>query len=762
MSTQRFSHTQYPISSLIEQIDSRELSLPDLQRPFVWKRSKVRDLFDSLYHGYPAGYFLFWSTPAPVDSHAVAHSIGTSSGLKMIVDGQQRLTSLFSVMKGRNVVTADNEIQPIRISFNPMTEEFAVADAARESDPEWLTSISEVWISERGEWAFTNDFISQLAAVRELSEAEKKQIGARIGKLASLKNYQFSALELAPDLDVDDVAEVFVRINSTGIVLNSADFILTLMSVHVPDARHQLENFARAAKLPSADGQASPYNHFLAPSPDQLLRVAVGLGLKRGVLQNAYPALRGRDPVTKDISEETRKQQFDLLLEAQGHVLNLTNWHDYMVAVKRAGYRSGAMMTSNNNFLYCYLMFLIGRQQFGVGRSELREVIARWFFMASLTGRYTGSPETILEADLRRFSDASTADEFVDIIDNVIDTQLTSDFWSVTLPDLLESSGAWSPYLFAYHASLNLLDASALFSKMKIKDLFDPGMKGTKSPVERHHLFPKAYLSSIGITGTTRANQIANFAYIEWGDNTDISDKSPAEYFPGYFKDLPPTDREQAAFWHALPAEWQHMDYFEFLRARRKLLSIVVKAGFEYLRSGGIHDTKSSHKPELPTVSDLLRQMETQRVEFKKSARASLDNDAPEKVINEGIVKTVAAFLNADGGTLGIGISDDGDIVGLQADLDFRNQDLDSYVNWLTTLLINNIGAGTVAAHVGLRIESVRADLVCLVDVVPSVSPVYAKTTKGNSCFYVRVNNTTRMLEGADVLAYVEGHWLKG
>ena len=593
MTTQHFSHTQYPISSLVEQIDSGELSLPDLQRPFVWKRSKVRDLFDSLYHGYPAGYFLFWAAPSPVDYHTVATSQGTSRGLKMIVDGQQRLTSLFAVMKGRDIITAENELQPIRISFNPISEEFAVADAARENDPEWVTSISDVWTSEIGEWAFTNRFIDQLNTVRELSQEEKGEIGLRIGRLASLKNYQFSALELSSDLDIDDVAEVFVRINSTGMDLNSADFILTLMSVHVPDARHQLENFSREAKKPSTDTQASPYNHFLAPSPDQLLRVAVGLGLKRGVLQSAYQTLRGRDPITKVVSDETRKEVFGMLLAAQKHVLDLTNWHEYMVAVKRAGYRSGSMMTSNNNFLYCYLVFLMGRHEYDVGKSELREVVARWFFMASLTGRYTGSPETILEADLRRFSEAQTADDFVETIDKVIDTQLTSDFWSVTLPDLLESSGAWSPYLFAYYASLNLLDAKALFSKMNIRDLFDPGMKGTKSPVERHHLFPKAYLSRIGVTGTVRTNQIANFAYVEWGDNIDIADRSPADYFPRYFGNLSPADRAETAFWHALPPKWEQMDYFTFLRERRKLIAGVVQAGFEHLRSGSRIDSEA-------------------------------------------------------------------------------------------------------------------------------------------------------------------------
>lgn len=761
MTTQRFSHTQYPINALVEQIDSGELGLPDLQRPFVWKRARVRELFDSLYHGYPAGYFLFWSTPAAVDSHNVGSSRGNAPALKMIVDGQQRLTSLYAVMKGRAVITEDNEEQAIRISFNPLTEEFAVADAARANDPEWLTSISDIWTTTAGGWAFTNSFIEQLEASREVTAEEKQCIGTNLAKLDGLKGYQFSALELSSDLDIDEVAEVFVRINSQGIALNSADFILTLMSVHTKEARHRLEDFSRAAKQPSTSG-ASPYNHFHAPSPDQLLRVAVGLGLKRGVLQNAYNALRGRDPITKIVSETTRDENFGRLLAAQEQVLNLTNWHDYMAAVKRAGYRSGDMLTSANNFLYCYLFFLLGRHEFGVGPSELREAIARWFFMASLTGRYTGSPETILEADLRRFSEATTADEFVEVIDHVIDTQLTTDFWAVTLPDYLGYSSAWSPYLFGYYASLNLLDARALFSQMKINQLFDPGVKGTRHPVERHHLFPKAYLSSIGITGTTRTNQIANFAFVEWADNAAISDRPPSEYFAEYFSKLPPADQEQAAFWHALPPHWEHMEYFEFLRDRRKRMAEVVRSGFEHLRSGGEPQVRQSTGAGLPTVSDLLRQMETNRVEFKKSARASLENSASEKVINDGVIKTVAAFLNAAGGTLGIGITDDGDILGLQPDLDFKHQDLDGYQNWLTTLLINNIGAGVVGSNVSFRIEPVGSEVVCLVDVVPAPKPVYAKTSKGDACFYVRINNTTRLLEGPDIPNYIDGHWRKG
>ena len=756
--SQRFSHTQYPVNALVEQIDSGELSLPDLQRPFVWKMTQVRDLFDSLYHGYPAGYFLFWSTPTAIDSHKVSTSVGTSSALKLIVDGQQRLTSLYSVIKGRDVITEDNEIQPIRIAFNPLTEDFAVTDAAKDLDPEWLSSISTIWADGVGGWDFTNQFLERLGDSRELAAEEKKRIGQALEKLQALRGYQFSALELSSDLDIDEVAEVFVRINSKGVALNSADFILTLMSVHRKEARHELEDFSRAATVPST-GVPSPYNNFMAPSPDQLLRVAVGLGLKRGVLQNAYQFLRGRDPSTKEVSDEVREQQFDILLDAQSKVLDLTSWHDYMVAVKRAGYRGKNMLTSNNNFLYGYLIYLIGKHEYGVDKPELREAIARWFFMASLTGRYTGSPESVIEADLRRIAEATSANHFVSVIDQVIETQLTADFWTVTLPDLLDSSAAWSPYLFAYYASLNLLDAKALFSEMKIRDLFDPGVSQTKSPIERHHLFPKAYLSTIGITGTTRTNQIANFAFVEWADNIAISDSKPSEYFPEYFNKLAPSDQQTASFWHALPPAWEEMDYFEFLPLRRQRIAAVVKAGYDALRAEGPSISHAPIGPGLPSVSALLRQMETQKVEFKRSARVPDDPAVPERAINEGVTKTVAAFLNSSGGTLGIGISDDGDVVGIQQDLDFKGQDLDGYQNWLSTLLIQSIGGGVVGAHVGIRIESVGADLVCLIDVTPSPSPVYAKTTKGDHCFYVRVNNTTRLLEGPEIQNYIKGHW---
>jgi predicted HTH transcriptional regulator len=157
-----------------------------------------------------------------------------------------------------------------------------------------------------------------------------------------------------------------------------------------------------------------------------------------------------------------------------------------------------------------------------------------------------------------------------------------------------------------------------------------------------------------------------------------------------------------------------------------------------------------------PSVAELLADMETLKIEFKSTARVPLSSDVPEKVINEGVIKTVAAFMNSHGGTLGIGISDDGDILGIQADLDFKKQDLDGYQNWLATLFMNSIGQSSAAKNVRIRFETVEDNVVCLVDVLPSNKPVYANTVKGKEVFYIRYENTTRVLAGAEMVAYIE------
>ena len=756
-----FSQTTYPLNSLVSMIDSGQLGLPDLQRPFVWNRTKVRDLFDSLYRGYPAGHFLFWSTTAGHGVKQIGAGDARIAPQKLIVDGQQRLTSAYAVLKGKPVINDEFKEVRIRIAFNPLTGEFEVANTAIDKDVEWVTDISEIW-NGPGAYLFTQAFMENLRRHRELTPAQEAEIPAAIARLEQVQNYVFSAIELSSNLDPEQVAEVFVRVNSKGVTLNQADFILTLMSVYWDQGRRDLEAFAQQTRIPTV-GKASAFNHFLDADASDLLRVTVGVAFRRARLSYVYRILQGTDLETGEVTEATRDEQFAKLETAQAQVLDLTNWHEFQRCLMEAGYRSGAMITSDNNIIYTYLLFLLGRLDYNVPQDRLRRLIARWFFMSTVTGRYTGTPETQVERDLARLRGAKTADDFHDVLDSAIGTSLTQDFWNVALPDRLDSSAAYSPARFAYEAALVILDAKVLFSRLHVRELLDPSIHSTRSAVERHHLFPKGYLNRVGISTVYRTNQIANYAFLEWPDNAKISDQKPADYFPEWWRDrVHPSESARQRRLHALPEGWESMDYDDFVRERRGLMAQVVKEAYEALESGGSHALDDNPDPSAPThpptVAELIEAEESTTVEFKSSARYPYDPKVPERVIHDSIVKTVAAFANTEGGTLGIGIADDLEILGIQPDLDMKGHDRDQYQNWLATLLETALG-GAAAMLARSRFEDVGEQTVCLVDVAPSSVPVYAKTSKSPDVFFVRNNNSTRALSGPELVTYIQGRW---
>lgn len=239
----------------------------------------------------------------------------------LIVDGQQRLTSLYAVMKKKEILRDDYSKGFIEIAFQPMTESFEVADAAICRDKNWIPNISKLWSKETDLFELVDSYLETLRQSREVTQDDTKQIRRAIQKLYGLKNYPFRALELLSTVDEEQVSQIFVRINSKGQRLNEADFILTLMSVYWNEGRHSLESFARAAKHPSE--RVTPYNHFIKPSPDQLLRVAVGYGFRRGRLKHVYSLLRGKDLDTGEFNEERRIAQFERLKRAQADTTNL-------------------------------------------------------------------------------------------------------------------------------------------------------------------------------------------------------------------------------------------------------------------------------------------------------------------------------------------------------------------------------------------------------------------------------------------------------
>ncbi len=584
-----FTQNTLSVETLIAYIDSGVLALPEIQRPFVWENAKVRDLLDSMYRGYPVGTLLFWLTGNYAQaSRSIGQAQKNAVASQLIVDGQQRVTGLYAVIKGVAVLRNNYEMEYIRIAFNPIEREFKVQDAAILKNPAWLPDISILWKSDAYLSGITKDYLSRYRAAYgddSLSAEDAIRIEYAVNDLHNLpKSYYFSVLQLMPEMTEEEVSQVFVRVNSMGKSLNQADFILTLMSVYWDAGRHELENFARESRTPPAAGVKTPFNYQFRPEPDHLLRAGVALAFQRARLHSVYAVLRGKDMLTNTFNTERREEQFAQLREAQAKVLHLTDWFSFLTCLTQAGYIREDMVISNMAAIYSYAFYLIGKHDFGVEQPELRKVIARWFFFSSLTARYSTSPESVMEKDMSALRDISSAEDFVAHLEAQMALTLTQDFWRITLPGKMETSAARSPEQAAYFAALNLLDANVLFSKVKIAKMMAPGIQPRKALLDRHHLFPKGFLKKHGITAPAKTNQIANMALLEWPQNISISDAAPADYVPKVVNKGQFTDDELRRFthWHALPEGWEQMDYEkEFLPKRRQLMAGIIREGFE-------------------------------------------------------------------------------------------------------------------------------------------------------------------------------------
>ena len=755
MSDTVFNKVDYTLGSLLGQIELGQLGLPDIQRPFVWKNAKVRDLFDSLYRGYPVGYFLFWATNADGGAKQIGTDARQVAPSLLIVDGQQRLTGLYAVIKGAPVVREDYSEERIEIAFCPLDGTFEVADAATRNDPRYLPGISIVWKKDANLFKIANDYVSRLRASREeagepLSDHEIAIAQQGLVRLANLLGFPFTALVLNSEISEDQVGEVFVRINSKGKPLNQSDFILTLMSVFWDEGRKALEAFSRGSRQPTKKGP-SPYNLIFDPSPDQLLRVAVGVGFRRARLQYVYSLLRGKDLESGLFSEEQRVRQFEVLQEAQEKVLDIQHWHDFLAILPTAGIRGKTQITSQNAVVMAYTLYLLGRRSYGVDAFALKTAIARWLFMSSLTARYTGgSAESAMESDLAALRAVKTAAELLGWMRGNIEVELTNDFWQITLPTRLRTSASRGPALFAYYAALVIMDARVLYSSKKVSDLLDPLKKAKRKGVERHHLFPRKYLGKhLAVTSRQEINRIANLALVEYDDNASIAASSPPEYAEEYAGRFGGQELAEMYYWHALTPDWYTLPYPVFLEQRERLIAKVIKDGFYRIGAKG-----QAASDGAPGAATLLEAGEGPKVEYKSTLRVNLHTGQPDPKIEQTVLKTVAAFLNTEGGHLLIGADDTGKVLGLAAD-GFPNED--KMTLHLVNIVKNRLGASNMM-FVDNRYEGVDGKQVMIVTCRPASQPVFVQDGE-HSRFYVRTLAATSELTGSHAQHYIQSRF---
>jgi len=594
----KYSVTQYSVSSILGYIEGGDIAIPEIQRPFVWKGRQVRDLIDSLYNGYPTGYLIIWQNPD------VKLKNGQSAvGKKVLIDGQQRVTALMTAIAGRKILTENYEEKAIRIAFNPLAkddeERFAVQTPAHVNSSFWIPDISELFRPDFSTRKFINRYL------KNNPEADEDLVDQAVSKLLSIKSCQLGAIILVPQLDISEVTEIFVRINSQGKRLNEADFAMSKIAADERyggnTLRKAIDYFCHLAVDPafysqlSSGDKAFMESEFAAklkwlkddrediydPDYNDMLRVSFMHKFGRAKLGDLVSLLSGRDFVDRTFKEEIAEDSFKKLSLGVSNFMSEFNFEQFVLAIKSAGFISPKLLNSKMTLDFAYTLYLILHESGEVPKIQVKRYIQKWFVLSTLTSRYIGSPESQMDRDLR----AIASKGFLAFLDETEQGMLSDAFWDVRLVQNLETSSITSPYFCAFLAAQNYSkDQSLLSNSSKVYDLIS--VAG-----DVHHIFPREYLKQSGITDKSKYNQVANYTYLDTSVNIAIGKRAPDDYFAAAkaqcaTKEIDVgTITNEDEFWsnldaNCIPREVVGMtasDYAAFLDQRRRLMAKKIK-----------------------------------------------------------------------------------------------------------------------------------------------------------------------------------------
>lgn len=537
MTGEKFTLMQYSVHAILGLIDAEDFVIPEIQRPFVWKRSQVRDLIDSLYNGYPTGYIITWKNPDVKTKDG-----GKANGKKVLIDGQQRVTALMAAISGKEVLDDDFNKERIKIAFNPLTEDetkrFAVQDASHLKDKKWIPDIAVLFSASFKQRTFENEY------AKNNPDVDLDELSDTLTKVKGIANRQIGVIELDATLDIDEVTEIFIRINSKGTPLSQSDFVMSKMAADAvhngslmrktvdyfchlavkPDFYSHLVNDKEFQDSKYADKikwLASDYDDIYDPDYGDMLRVSYMHQFRRGKLADLVSLLSGRDFATKEFRDDIVEESYKKLDDGIMNFINKYHFSQFIMAIKGAGFVSSKLLNSRMTLDFAYTLYLMLLDDPEVQNAQIKRYVQKWFVLSTLTSRYIGSPETQMDRDMRNIGEK----RFLKFLAEVEASALSESFWDVTLPQYLETSSINSPAFNIFLAAqINRNCNSLLMRGTKISDLIT--ISG-----DVHHIFPKAYLKKNGVTSKTKYNQVANYIYLDTQVNKAISDDAPATYF---------------------------------------------------------------------------------------------------------------------------------------------------------------------------------------------------------------------------------------
>ncbi len=601
---QQYSVNNWTVDNVLNYIKNKEISIPELQRPFVWKNVKIRDLIDSLYNGYPVGYLIVWQNPDTIDKNGEK-----TVGKKIMIDGQQRITALMTSIVGISVIDKDFKKDVRRIAFNPFLAAegepcFEVQSPAIVKDKRWISDISVLFADTYNSFDFVPKFCE------DNPDMQHKALNDLIEKVRAIRSAPIGVINLDKDLSIDKVTEIFIRINSKGASLTQADFIMSTLAADEENGgnmlRKTIDYFCHTSSDPhflhniverDTDFVQSDYyslikwiakntNKLFTLTFDDVLRIAFESRYYRGKMANLTDLLHGRNFEERTFEDEIMRDTFIQLKEGVSDVFNQYNYDQFVECLKGAGFISPKLIRARMALDFAFLLFLRLKKDPTIEKLKVQHYVQRWYVMSLLTSRYASSPETAMDKDLRAIKEKGFLTFYDEVMANISDT-----FWDITIPQRLESTSTTSPAYCTYLAAqCRNVEASFLSDGSKVRDLLDSA--------DTHHIFPRQYLKDKGMDNALIYNQVANYAYLSKPVNIVIGKKSPKEYLGDIVKAI--ENGEESKYTtisslnnlkdnlkkNAIPDSLVQMDaenYQEFLLERRKLMSYKIKLYFESL-----------------------------------------------------------------------------------------------------------------------------------------------------------------------------------
>ncbi len=594
----KYSVNNYSVDNIISWISSGEIAIPEMQRPFVWDTSKVRDLMDSLYQGYPVGYIIIWKNPD------VKLKDGTfSTGKKIVIDGQQRITALTAAIAGQEVINQNYKKIRIKISFNPIDEKFEVYNPAIGKDSKFIDDISELFKPGFSDFNFSIEYAN-------MNGVDPSDINRTITKLKAITANNIGVIDLNQDLDIETVTDIFIRINSKGTVLSQADFAMSKISsnekyggdiirktidyfCHLKQRPMDIEaiqindfDFSELDEFEKIKWVADNHDDIYMPSYSDVLRVAFTSQFKRGKLADLVNLLSGRNFETRDYEEDIADDSYRKLHEGVMKFVNKTNFDRYMMIIKSAGIIDASLIRSVNVLNFGYILYILMKDK-GIDPSVTETVVRKWIVLSILTGRYSGSPESMFDYDVKRF-DANDPKEYLNQVEL---GELSDAYWEHILPERLNTSVSSSPYFKVFLiAQVKMQDKGFLSKQITVRNLIED--RG-----DIHHLFPKNYLQKNGQNNRVFYNQIANYAMTQSEINIRIKDEAPKNYMSKVLEQIQTkepyiggivTEEELKESFRqtCIPEDFVKYDindYREFLEKRRILMADKIKEYYQSL-----------------------------------------------------------------------------------------------------------------------------------------------------------------------------------